>query len=126
MAYKEKCRGCINENKCDYISCILEKKRITLNATEEVRNLIYAALMSYGNSLSAMAKEVPNEPDIESKLIEKSKDAWFLARDIKECDLVDSKEKIVDFNIADFEEDVQQYINDWVLLQSKDKSLSEG
>lgn len=62
----------------------MANKEISLRATEEVRDLIYAALMSYGNSLSEMAKKIPNEPDIESKLIEKSKDAWLLARDIKD------------------------------------------
>lgn len=31
MAHTEKCRGCMNENKCDYITCRIEEEK-------EIRN----------------------------------------------------------------------------------------
>lgn len=39
MAHTEKCRGCMNENKCDYITCrIEEEKEIRNKAIEECIN----------------------------------------------------------------------------------------
>ena len=33
MAYSEKCRGCMNENKCDYITCRIEEIKEIRNKT---------------------------------------------------------------------------------------------
>lgn len=41
--------------------------------------LIYAALISYGDKLSSMAKEIPNEENIVDKLSNKAAEAWQLA-----------------------------------------------
>lgn len=80
MAHTEKCRGCIYENTCDFINCRLNNVTQSVEITEKELQIIYAALMHYGNSLSEMAKKIPNEEEISNQLIEKSKDSWLLAR----------------------------------------------
>lgn len=35
MAHTEKCRGCMNENKCDYITCRIEEEKEIRNKTIE-------------------------------------------------------------------------------------------
>lgn len=83
MANTKNCSGCMYENTCDFITC---KKNNVTNVTQSVEitekqlQIIYAALMHYGNSLSEMAKKIPNEEGISSQLIDKSKDSWLLAR----------------------------------------------
>ena len=50
--------------------------------TEEDIQLIYAALMEYGNKLYNMSKEVPNESEITNKLTDRAKQSWNLARKV--------------------------------------------
>lgn len=50
--------------------------------TTEQKQLIYAALMSYGNKLSDTAKEIPNEITITDMITDKAKQSWNLAREI--------------------------------------------
>ena len=42
-------------------------------------NLMYAALMEYGNTLSNMAKNLPNESEIMDLLSKKAKESWDMA-----------------------------------------------
>ena len=42
-------------------------------------DLMYAACMTYGNKLSAMTKEIPNEPKITDLLSKKAKESWNMA-----------------------------------------------
>lgn len=51
-----------------------------MRISQEQTQLIYAALMSYGNKLSDMAKEIPNEDVITDKMGDKAKMCWHLAR----------------------------------------------
>lgn len=46
--------------------------------TTEQKQLIYAALMSYGNKLSDTAKEIPNEITITDMITDKAKQSWNL------------------------------------------------
>lgn len=50
--------------------------------TEEQKQLMYAALMAYGNSLRDMAVKIPNEDDIMESLISRAKESWELAKDV--------------------------------------------
>lgn len=52
--------------------------------TDEELELIYAALIAYGNKLSDIAKEIPNETEATNKITERAKDSWLLARRIFE------------------------------------------
>lgn len=42
-------------------------------------DLMYAACMAYGNKLSEIAKEIPNEPKIADLLSKKAKESWNMA-----------------------------------------------
>ena len=42
-------------------------------------DLMYTACMTYGNKLSVMAKELPNEPIIADLLSKKAKESWNMA-----------------------------------------------
>ena len=42
-------------------------------------DLMYAACMAYGNKLSEIAKEIPNEPQIADLLSKKAKESWNMA-----------------------------------------------
>ena len=42
-------------------------------------DLMYAACMAYGNKLSVMAKEIPNEPKIMELLTDRAKESWNMA-----------------------------------------------
>lgn len=57
-------------------------KDIMNSFSQKELQLLYAACMSYGNKLSDMAKEVPNETEIKDSLADKAKEAWQLARKI--------------------------------------------
>ena len=50
--------------------------------TSEQKQLLYAALISYGNKLSDIAKEIPNEIEITDMITDKAKQSWNLAREI--------------------------------------------
>lgn len=50
--------------------------------TQEELQMIYAACMVYGNKLSDMAKEIPNETQIVDSLADRAKEAWRLARKV--------------------------------------------
>lgn len=51
--------------------------------TQEELQLLYAACMSYGEKLSQVLKNIPNEGEIVlDKLSDRSKDSWNLARKI--------------------------------------------
>ena len=50
--------------------------------TEKDIQLIYTALMEYGNKLCNMSKEVPNESEITNKLTDRAKQSWNLARKV--------------------------------------------
>lgn len=50
--------------------------------TSEQKQLLYAALISYGNKLSDIAKEIPNEIEITNMITDKAKQSWNLAREI--------------------------------------------
>lgn len=50
--------------------------------TDDELQLIYAALMAYGNKLSDMAKEIPNETEVVDRMTDRAKDSWMLARKI--------------------------------------------
>ena len=60
-----------------------------MNFTTEQKQLLYSALMSYGNKLSDMAKEIPNEIGITSMMANKARQSWNLAREI----IKDNKEE---------------------------------
>ena len=53
-----------------------------MNFTTEQKQLLYSALMSYGNKLSDMAKEIPNEIRITDMMTDKARQSWNLAREI--------------------------------------------
>ena len=53
-----------------------------MKLTDKQRELIYAALMTYGDKLSNTLKEIPNEFEITDKLADKAKESWNLAREI--------------------------------------------
>lgn len=53
-----------------------------MNFTSEQKQLLYAALISYGNKLSDIAKEIPNEIEITDMITDKAKQSWNLAREI--------------------------------------------
>lgn len=55
---------------------------MNINYTEQELQIIFAALMSYGDKLSTIAKEIPNEQDISDKLANKANEAWELAVEI--------------------------------------------
>lgn len=57
-----------------------------INLTEDELQLIYAACMSYGDKLSNIVKEIPNESFLVDGLADKAKKAWNLARKICEID----------------------------------------
>lgn len=57
-----------------------------INLTEDELQLIYAACMSYGDKLSDIAKQIPNESLLLDGLADKAKKAWNLARKICEID----------------------------------------
>ena len=61
---------------------ILDNLGIKPQFTDDEIQLIYAALMAYGNKLSDMAKEIPNETEVVDKMIDRAKDSWMLARRI--------------------------------------------
>lgn len=42
-------------------------------------DLMYAACMTYGNKLSMMAKELPNDPKIMKSLADRAKESWNMA-----------------------------------------------
>lgn len=50
--------------------------------TQEELQLLYAACMSYGDKLSRIIKNIPNEET--DKLSDRAKDSWNLARKITE------------------------------------------
>ena len=52
---------------------------MTINCTEQELQMLFAALMCYGDKLSTLAKEIPNEQDISDKLADKANEAWDLA-----------------------------------------------
>lgn len=55
----------------------------TMNFTQEELQLIYAACMSYGDKLSEIKKNIPNESEIVlDNLANRAKDSWNLARKI--------------------------------------------
>ena len=60
----------------------LESEVDNMYFTAEQKQLLYAALMSYGNKLSDMAKEIPNETVITDMMTDKAKQSWDLAREI--------------------------------------------
>lgn len=45
MAHTEKCRGCLNENKCDYINCRLDSGVIDFDKMMEI---LHSAPISHG------------------------------------------------------------------------------
>lgn len=53
-----------------------------MELTEAQKELVYAALMAYGNKLSAIAKEIPNEMEIADNITDRAKEAWNLAKKI--------------------------------------------
>lgn len=54
--------------------------------TQEELRLLYAACMSYGDKLSQILKNIPNEGEIIlNRLSDRAKDSWNLARKITEC-----------------------------------------
>lgn len=61
---------------------ILDNLGIKPQFTDDELQLIYAALMAYGNKLSDMAKEIPNEMGVVDKMTDRAKDSWMLARKI--------------------------------------------
>ena len=52
--------------------------------SNEQIDLVYAALMSYGNKILGMARELPTENDIINGLCRRSKEAFDLAEKVKE------------------------------------------
>ncbi len=53
--------------------------------TEEELQLIYVACMSYGDKLSEIIKDIPNEVEnIVNGLYDRAKESWNLARKITE------------------------------------------
>ena len=42
-------------------------------------DLMYAACMTYGNKVSEIAKEIPNEPKVADLLSKKAKESWNMA-----------------------------------------------
>ena len=61
---------------------ILDNLGIKPQFTDDELQLIYAALMAYGNKLSDMAKEIPNETEVVDKMTDRAKYSWMLARRI--------------------------------------------
>ena len=53
-----------------------------MELTEEQKELVYAALMAYGNKLSNIAKDIPNEMEIADGITDRAKEAWNLAKKI--------------------------------------------
>lgn len=51
-----------------------------INLTEDELQLMYAACMSYGDKLSDIAKQIPNESLLLDGLTDKAKKAWNLAK----------------------------------------------
>lgn len=55
----------------------------TLEFTQEELQLLYAACMSYGDKLSEIKKNIPNESEsVLDNLADRAKDSWNLARKI--------------------------------------------
>ena len=54
----------------------------SITFTQKELQLIYAACMSYGNKLSEIVKNIPNEET--DKLSDKAKDSWNIAKKIAE------------------------------------------
>lgn len=50
--------------------------------TQKELQLLYAACMSYGNKLSEMARNIPNEVEIVNGLFGKAEESWKLATKI--------------------------------------------
>lgn len=58
--------------------------------TQEKLQLLYAACMSYGDKLSQVLRNIPNEGKIVlDRLSDRAKDSWNLAREITEYMEVD-------------------------------------
>lgn len=69
----------------DKVKLYIENKsgdniKIKLSETE----LIYAALMAYGNKLCDITSQIPNEMDITKTMTDRAKAAWNLAQRIKD------------------------------------------
>jgi hypothetical protein len=57
--------------------------------TEKELQLIYNACMSYGNHLTDIIKDIPNENEITNMMQEKARESWNLARKVTDhmkCD----------------------------------------
>ena len=80
----KECKGCMYENQCDFIKCRLNETKESINFNEEEKALIYAALMSYGNKLSEIIKDIPNELLATDELSQKATMSWNLAKRIRE------------------------------------------
>lgn len=60
-----------------------------MNFTEKEKQIIYAALMQYGNSLAEVSRQFQNEDEISEITASKAKEVWQLAKKIAE-----SKEEV--------------------------------
>ena len=74
--------------ECCNLWCETEELDVNFNNEKDARftpffrnelDLMYAACMAYGNKLSEMAKELPNEPQIADLLSKKAKESWNMA-----------------------------------------------
>lgn len=60
-----------------------------MNFTEKEKQIIYVALMQYGNSLAEVSRQFQNEDEISEITASKAKKVWQLAKKIAE-----SKEEV--------------------------------
>ena len=70
--------------------------------TIEQKQLLYAALMSYGNKLSDMTKETPNEIKITNMIMDKARQSWDLAIKIIKLDDEDMSPRYPTKELRDF------------------------
>ena len=70
--------------------------------TTKQKQLLYAALMSYGNKLSDMTKEIPNEIKITNMIMDKARQSWDLAIKINKLDDEDMSPRYPTKELRDF------------------------
>ena len=70
--------------------------------TTKQKQLLYAALMSYGDKLSDMTKEIPNEIEITNMIMDKARQSWDLAIKIIKLDEEDMSSRYPSKELKNF------------------------
>lgn len=65
----------------------MEKKNLNdFQLTSDDIQIIYSALMSYGDKLANVSRDLPNESEISELLVNKARKSWDLAKKIIMCE----------------------------------------